>query len=126
MSQSQKLTPLGKVTLFYVPSNKLDVPGPAGQGSPRGQIHDFLMGRYQAYTHTPSAVKGFWLDQRDKVQHDVLERFEVSFQSEQEFQSLIDFLRDLCRSLDEQAIYLTRGDESFLVHRSDEDTVRSE
>jgi hypothetical protein len=28
-------------------------------------------------------------------------------------------LRGLCRSLNEEAIYLTRGDESFLVHRQE-------
>ena len=114
------VTPLGKVTLFYIPSNKLDVPGPSGAASPRGQIHEFLMCHYQAYTHTPSPVKGFWLDQRQAVQHDVLERFEVSFQSEDEFEQLLAFLRGLCRSLNEEAIYLTRGDESFLVHRDAE------
>jgi hypothetical protein len=116
VARKKNLTPLGKVTLFYVPSNKLDVPGPTGTASPRGQIHEFLMGRYQAYTHTPSAVKGFWLDFQQAVQHDVLERFEVSFQSEREFEELVTFLRGLCQSLGEQAIYLTRGDESFLVH----------
>lgn len=119
MARRKNLTPLGKVTLFYVPSNKLDVPGPDNGTSPRGQIHAFLMGHYQAYTHTPSAVKGFWLDEHKAVQHDVLERFEVSFQSEREFEQLVTFLRGLCGSLGEQAIYLTRGEESFLVHREE-------
>jgi hypothetical protein len=31
----------------------------------------------------------------------------------------VTFLRQLCRSLGEQAIYLTRGEESFLVNRED-------
>lgn len=111
------LTPLGKMTLFYVPSHKLDVPGPAGAHTPRGRIHEFLMKHYQAYTHTPSPVKGFWLNDGRTLVHDVLERFEVSFASEEEFQRLLDFLRQLCRSLGEEAIYLTRGEESFLVGR---------
>ena len=110
------LTPLGKMTLFCIPSNKLDIPGQEGASSPRGQIHEFLMRHFKAYTHTPSPMKGFWLDAQKAVQHDVLERFEVSFQSEQEFEYLVAFLRQLCRSLGEQAIYLTRGEESFLVH----------
>ena len=50
----------------------------------------------------------------------MLERFEVSFGSEQEFEQLVAFLRQLCRALDEQAIYLTRGEESFLVNREDD------
>ena len=113
------VTPLGKMTLFYVPSHKLDVPGPGSGAAPRARIHDFLMSRYKAYTHTPSPVKGFWLDEQKAVVHDVLERFEVSFGSEQEFEQLVAFLRQLCRVLGEQAIYLTRGEESFLVNRED-------
>ncbi len=113
------VTPLGKMTLFYVPSHKLDVPGPGQAATPRAEIHDFLMRHYKAYTHTPSPVKGFWLDEDKAVVHDVLERFEVSFGSEQEFERLVTFLRQLCRSLGEQAIYLTRGEESFLVSRED-------
>ena len=115
----ESLTPLGKMTLFYVPSHKLDVPGPGSGAAPRARIHDFLMSRYKAYTHTPSPVKGFWLDEDKAVVHDVLERFEVSFGSEQEFEQLVAFLRQLCRVLGEQAIYLTRGEESFLVNRED-------
>ena len=115
----KSLTPLGKMTLFYVPSHKLDVPGPGEATTPRAQIHDFLMRHYKAYTHTPSPVKGFWLDEQKAVVHDVLERFEVSFGSEQEFEQLVAFLRQLCRVLGEQAIYLTRGEESFLVSRED-------
>ena len=115
----ESLTPLGKMTLFYVPSHKLDVPGPGEDATPRARIHDFLMRRYKAYTHTPSPVKGFWLDEQKAVVHDVLERFEVSFGSEQEFEQLVAFLRQLCRVLGEQAIYLTRGEESFLVNRED-------
>src|SRR5713101_477691 len=80
------LTPLGKMTLFYIPSHKLDAPGPVGQHTPRGQIHEFLMQHYRAYTHTPSPVKGFWLNEDRAVLHDVLERFEVSFESEEGFE----------------------------------------
>ncbi len=106
---------LGKMTLFYIPSHKLDVPGPAGADTPRGRIHQFLMQHYQAYTHMPSPVKGFWLSDQHAIVHDVLERFEVSFASEEEFQRLLEFLGRLGQSLGEDAIYLTRGEESFLV-----------
>jgi hypothetical protein len=114
----KSLTPLGKMTLFYIPSHKLDAPGPSGQHTPRGQIHEFLMRHYRAYTHTPSPVKGFWLNENRAVLHDVLERFEVSFESEEGFEQLIDFLGRLCASLGEEAVYLTRGEESFLVGKA--------
>jgi hypothetical protein len=46
-----------------------------------------------------------------------MERFEVSFASESDFERLIGFLEGLCHTLAEDTIYLTRGDSSFLVHR---------
>ena len=112
----KKLTALGKMTVFYVPSHKLDAPGPAGENTPRGKIHDFLIRHYNAYTHTTSPVKGFWLNDERAVVHDVLERFEVSFEAEPNFRQLLDFLRTLCDDLKEEAVYLTRGEASFLVH----------
>jgi hypothetical protein len=114
----KNVTALGKMTVFYIPSHKLDAPGREGEHTPRGWIHEFLMQHYQAYTHTPSPVKGFWLNQQQVVMHDVLERFEVSFGSEKAFHRLVTFLGELCGRLEEEAIYLTRGEESFLVNRS--------
>jgi hypothetical protein len=105
------------MTIFYIPTHKLDAPDPGGGPTPRGRIHYFLMRHYRAYTHTPSPVKGFWLSAEPVVMHDVLERFEVSFGSEKAFRQLVDFLRQLCHALDEEAVYLTRGEESFLVNR---------
>jgi hypothetical protein len=110
---------LGKVTVFYVPSHKLDHPKHARNSlTARQDIHEFLMGRYNAYTQTPTPVRGYWAAPDGEVFHDVMERFEVSFGSESEFDRLIEFLADLCQRLDEQAIYVTRGDRSFLVQRS--------
>ncbi|HLN32403.1 MAG TPA: hypothetical protein VK395_32040 [Gemmataceae bacterium] len=113
----KNVTALGKMTIFYVPSHKLDAPSTVGEQTARARIHDFLMQHYKAYTHTPSPVKGFWLSRERVVLHDVLERFEVSFGSESAFRRLVLFLHELCRMLGEEAIYLTRGEQSFLVNR---------
>ena len=111
---------LGKMTVFYVPSHKLDDSQFFGEGSQnaRSTIHEYLMERYRAYTHTPAPVKGYWTDADDYLVHDVMERFEVSFRTEKQFDHLIEFLADLCDGLDEDAIYVTRGDRSFLVARA--------
>ncbi len=109
---------LGKVTVFYVPSHKLDDPRYfQGVKTARMMIHDFLMERYQAYTQSPTPVKGYWTDQNENMVHDVMERFEVSFANESEFTRLIEFLIETCEQLDEDAIYVTRGERSFLVRR---------
>lgn len=105
------------MTAFCIPAHKLDV-SVAGQATtPRATIHQFLMENFRAYTHAPSLVKGFWLDDAGRMSHDVLERFEVSFGAELEFERLVGFLRHICGDLEEEAIYLTRGEESFLVHK---------
>ena len=109
---------LGKMTVFYVPSHKLDDPRFFhGTQTARSSIHEFLMHRYRAYTQTPTPVKGFWISQSQEIVHDVMERFEVSFGSEEEFERLIRFLVELCQRLDEDAIYVTRGEHSYLVTR---------
>ncbi len=112
------LHPLGRMTVFYVPSHKLDdARFYQGSQTARSAIHQFLMERYRAYTQTPTPVKGFWVDPADQLVHDVMERFEVSFEVEAEFELLIGFLVELCQRLHEEAIYVTRGDKSFLVQR---------
>jgi hypothetical protein len=113
----ESLTPLGKMTAFYIPAHKLDVPSPEQGPTPRGTIHQFLIEHFRAYTHAPSLVKGFWVDERGRMSHDVLERFEVSFGAESDFERLVAFLRRTCAALGEEAIYLTRGEESFLIHK---------
>ncbi len=109
---------LGKVTVFYIPSHKLDDPRYyTGSQTARMATHEFLMHRYRAYTQSPTPVKGYWVDFHGQLVHDVMERFEVSFGSEQEFERLIEFLISLCGRLKEDAIYVTRGEHSFLVQK---------
>ncbi len=109
---------LGKVTVFYIPSHKLDDPRYyKDTQTARMATHEFLMRRYRAYTQSPTPVKGYWIDPNGQLVHDVMERFEVSFGSESEFERLIEFLIELCKRLVEDAIYVTRGERSFLVQR---------
>ena len=106
------------MTVFYIPSHKLDDPRFfGGTQTARSVIHEYLMHRYRAYTQTPTPVKGFWIGQTNEVVHDVMERFEVSFGIESEFDLLIRFLVEMCERLDEDAIYVTRGERSYLVQR---------
>lgn len=111
------LRSLGTMTVFYVPSHKLDDPRYGSAPTVRIQIHNFLMENYRAYTHTPSPVKGYWMNDEAVLYHDVMERYEVSFDHEAQFDAVVQFLGELCAVLDEESIYLTRGDRSFLVRR---------
>lgn len=116
---SARVHELGKVTVFHVPSHKLDDGRFFGKGekTARSAIHSFLINAFRAYTHTPTPVKGYWTGAQNELVHDVMERFEVSFEKEVEFENLLSFLGELCVELEEDAIYVTRGDRSFLVAR---------
>ena len=118
---SAHLHELGKMTVFYVPAQKLDDPRYflGGTQTARSAIHEFLMHHFRAYTQTPTPVRGCWIDPAGQIVHDVMERFEVSFGSESDFERLIEFLVETCARLKEEAIYVTRGDRSFLVRRGD-------
>ena len=116
---SPHIVALGTLTEFYIPSHKLDDPKfYHGTQTARSAIHEFLMHRYRAYTQSPTPVKGYWVDPVGQISHDVLERFEVSFNKEAEFDRLITFLIELCDRLSEEAIYVTRGNRSYLVTRT--------
>jgi len=122
-STPKQLIPLGKMTVFYVPSYKLDDArfyDGSGTVTARSTIHLFLVEHFNAYTHTPTPVKGFWTDHQSALQHDVLERFEVSFADEQQLERLVAFLVTLGETLNEDSIYVTRGDHSYLVRNGDE------
>lgn len=110
------LRPIGAMTVFYVPSHKLDDPSfYHSTQTARSSIHEFLMHHYRAYTQSPTPVKGYWIDPSEMIAHDVMERFEVSFNLEADFDRLIAFLVELCQRLQEDAIYVTRGNRSYLV-----------
>jgi len=115
---------LGTMTIFYIPSHKLDDPGYyQAEGNSRltarQGIHEFLIDHFRAYTQTPTPVKGCWANPAGGLVYDVMERYEVSFAEERDFERLIDFLVETCQRLNEAAIYVTRGDRSFLVQRED-------
>lgn len=110
------LVPLGTMTVFYVPSQKLDDNRFfEDHRTARAVIHEFLMDRFRAYTQTPTPVKGFWIDHADALHHDVMERFEVSFNEEKHFDQIIEFLVSMSQTLKEDSIYVTRGERSYLV-----------
>ena len=114
------LHPMGTMTIFYVPSHKLDSPSfYQGEETARTIIHKYLVERHSAYTQTPTPVKGYWVNRSGDLVHDVMERFEVSFNEHAaaEFERLTSFLVSLCEQLDEDAIYVTRGNRSYLVTR---------
>lgn len=109
MGTQSNVQHIGKTAVFYIPSNKLSE-------STRKRLHDFFVMQYDAYTHESSDIKGYWVD-KGEVVRDQHERYEISFGGNDKLDKLVNFLADICREVEEAAIYLTVDNESYLVRR---------
>ena len=98
---------IGKVAVFCLPADKLNK-------KVRSKIHNFLVSNYSAYTHESSDIQGYWSGRGDLVR-DAHERYEVSFNGNENFKKFVDFLSEVCEMISEDSIYLTVADESYLV-----------
>lgn len=102
---------IGQVAVFYIPSSKLDIPL---EKTPRQMLHDFFMANFSAYTHEVSNIQGYWLNKNILVK-DQHERYEVSFDGKEKVIGFVKFLSEICGLIKEDSIYLTMGNESWLV-----------
>jgi hypothetical protein len=103
---------IGQMAVFYVPTSKLDVV--RDNKTARQTLHDFFVEHYNAYTHEISKIQGFWKKQNILVR-DEHERYEVSFEGMDRVLEFVDFLSDICKFIEEDSIYLTMGNKSWLV-----------
>jgi endonuclease I len=108
IKQELNVKHIGKVATFYIPVKKLNK-------EVRGKIHDFFVNNYYAYTHETSKIHGFW-SKDDEVIKDKHERYEVSFKGQNNLKKFVKFLSSICYIIKEHSIYLTIGEESFLIH----------
>lgn len=107
MDSNPDVNHIGKVATFYLPSEKLD-------RKTREKIHEFLVGNYDAYTHERDGLRGYWRD-GEELSMDRNERYEVSSSGEENFKKLVGFLSSLCSKISEKCVYLTIGEESYLI-----------
>lgn len=104
---------IGRMAVFYIPTLKLDIVLPDGN-TPRQMLHVFFVQNYNAYTHEISKIQGFWIKQ-DILVRDEHERYEVSFDGRDKVKEFVGFLSKICGLIDEDSIYLTMGNKSWLV-----------
>ena len=112
---------IGKMAAFYVPSNKLSKKefGENGE-TPKDMFHNFFMKNFNAYTHEKSGIEGFWREKKGAIVIDENERYEVSFLDDNEqLEKFIKFLSKMCNLLNENSIYVTIGDSSWLVKKEE-------
>ena len=108
---------IGKMAAFYIPSDKLSKKEFGENGdTPKDMFHDFFMKHFNAYTHEKSGIEGFWRKGKGAIVMDENERYEVSFlDTKDQLEKFIKFLSKICDLLNENSIYVTIGDSSWLV-----------
>jgi hypothetical protein len=111
------LVPLGRLAVFYVPSQKMDDPRYGRDGLTPTQLFDqFFLAKFGGLTHEESKIRGQWTSpDGQKVFTDLHQRYEVSFAGRKKTREFVAFLAEMCRLLGEESIYLTMGSRSWLV-----------
>ena len=111
------LVPLGRIAVFYVPAEKMDLPqyGRDGQ-TPTEMFDQFFLEHFGGLTHEESHIRGQWTaGQGQKVFTDLHQRYEVSFSGKKKRIEFLEFLSEMCARMQEDSIYLTMGSRSWLV-----------
>ena len=111
------------MAVFYLPSNKMELYSDGhielySQGVQiKTLIHNFLMQHHGAYTVESSNIQGFWRsEQCQAILQDENIRYEVSFDGKDHIEVFVNFLSKICALIEEEAIYLTMGNHSYLVY----------
>ena len=117
LSSLSFVQPLGQIAIFYVPSRKLGSIEYGREGkTPRKVIEEFFLEKFGGLTHEQSNIQGQWrAEDAHKTLVDQHDRYEVSFAGQRNTIEFLEFVSDLCALLEEESIYLTMGDRSWLV-----------
>jgi hypothetical protein len=84
--------------------------------TPTELFDDFFLKEFGGLTHEESKIQGQWISpDGSKVFTDLHERYEVTFSGKKKSRLFIDFLAEMCGLLQEDSIYMTMGDRSWLV-----------
>jgi len=122
------IVPLGRMAVFLVPAYKMrrQFAKPNEEATDRNQIFGVseeerldreLIKRYQGVTKVTANVEGSY-QLGGKLVRDAHIRYEVSFLGTDKVLEFVQLLKELCRKLDEDSIYLTMGENSYLVRPS--------
>ena len=114
------LVPLGRVAVFYVPAHKLHESALGREGlTPAELFERFFLERFGGLTHEISNIQGQWVSSAHlKVIQERHERYEISLADEDQIREFLTFLSRMCAQLQEESIYVTMGDRSWLVQAS--------
>ena len=111
------LVPLGRIAVFYVPTDKMDDPQFGRDGLTPTELFDrFFLEKFGGLTHEESSIRGEWTSEDgQKVFSDRHQRYEVSFSGKKKGIEFLKFLSEMCGRLKEESIYLTMGTRAWLI-----------
>ncbi len=109
-----EIVSLGRMAVFLVPSKKMLRPLGLGDESEESLLDRELIKRYQGLTKVTAHVEGSYQLGGELVQESHI-RYEVSFLGTDKVLEFVQLLKELCRKLNEESIYLTMGESSYLV-----------
>lgn len=112
ISNNKLIEHIGHTAIFYVPECKVD-------DEVRGMFHEFFIRNYDAYTFEPTRIQGFWRRDPDSpIFADINVKYVVSFDGHSHLTSFVEFLSGMCRRMGEECLYMTVGNQSYLIKPS--------
>lgn len=117
-NKDSEVIKLGRMAIFYLPVKKLREQCPTG-ATWAEFIDKALLRLYQGVTKITENVEGSFVMGAQIVKDDHV-RYEVSFKGKKKVKVFVTFLKGVCRDLEEEEIYLTMGDRSYLIKPSPE------
>ena len=108
LADDPEVIPLGQMAVFYLPAKHL-------QGEVGVRLDATLIADYQGMTKITQAVEGHFQMGPTVVKDDHV-RYEVAFLGKDRVPEFIALLKQVCRDLGEQSIYVTMGEKAYLIH----------
>lgn len=106
---------LGRMIVFLLPSLKLKKRGKQGL-TLEDKLHDFLLKKFNGYTAAAGNIFGYWKNNAGREFYGEHKEYKVSLLDKKGIKVLEDFLVSLAQEMQEESIYLSAGDDSWLLY----------
>ena len=103
------LRPIGRMAVFFIPAQKL-----ADRPATQRWLESSLLSFYMGYTKMTQHIEGYYGIAHEIVKDEHI-RYEVSFPGKKQISHFVGLIARLAKELDEESIYLTMGQHSYLV-----------
>jgi len=109
---------LGRMAIFFLPATKLQKTASNGHTHEQN-IDEALTHRFQGFTKQSMPWEGHYRMGSEVVRDNPI-RYEVSFKGKNKVREFVALLKTVCREIGEESMYLTMGENSYLVKPNSE------